>query len=138
MGARTGRVAWLSRRLHRLLARQAVVLRGAAVGVHRHLFGVCIAGSVELGDRVVVGGQVGFADNLKIGNDVVFVARSGVHSDSPDRSVYMGMPAVPYMEHFKKDKAMKRLPRKTEKLEEQVKILEEKIKQLEDKLGVGV
>lgn len=99
---------------------------------------VGFAGSVEVGDRVVVGGQVGFADNLKLGNDVVIVARSGVHSDIPDKSVYMGMPAVPYMEYFKNDKNMKRLPRKTEKLEEQVKVLEEKIKQLEERLGARI
>ncbi len=99
---------------------------------------VGFAGSVEIGNRVVVGGQVGFADNLKIGDDVVIVARSGIHSDIPDKSVYMGMPAVPYMEYFKSDKAIKRLPRKTEKLEEQVKLLEEKVKQLEDKLKASV
>jgi len=92
---------------------------------------VGFAGSVELGDRSIVGGQAGFADNLKLGNDIVILAKAGVHSDIPDRSVYMGMPAIPYMEHFKKDKAMKRLPRKTEKLEEQVKALEEKIKEME-------
>lgn len=99
---------------------------------------VGFAGSVEIGDRSVVGGQVGFADNLKLGNDVVVVAGSGVHSDIPDKSVYMGMPAVPYLQHFKTEKAMKRLPRKTEKLEGQVSILEEKIKQLEERLGARV
>ena len=99
---------------------------------------VGFAGSVVLGDRVVVGGQVGFADNINIGNDVIFLARSGVHGEIPSNSVYMGMPAVPYQEHFKNEKAMKRLPRKQEKLEEQIKQLEEKITELEKNLRIGV
>ncbi len=99
---------------------------------------VGFAGSVETGDRIVAGGQVGFADNMNIGSDVIFVARSGVHGTIPSNSVYMGMPAVPYKDYFKNEKDLKRLPRKHEKLEEQVKQLENKIKQLEEKLKIGV
>ena len=99
---------------------------------------VGLAGSINIGNRVVVGGQCGFADNIDIGDDVIFVARSGVHGNIPSNSVYMGMPAVPYMEYFKNEKTMRRLPKKTEKLEEQVKLLEVKVKELENKLSVGV
>ena len=99
---------------------------------------VGFAGSVTCGDRVVVGGQTGFADNINIGSDVIFVARAGVHGSIPSNSVYMGIPAVPYLEYFKNEKTMKRLPRKQEKLEEQVKLLEVKVKELENKLSVGV
>ena len=95
---------------------------------------VGFAGSVNVGDRVVAGGQCGFADNINIGSDVIFVARSAVHGNIPSNSVYMGYPAVPYAEFFKNEITLKRLPRKQEKLEEQVKILEEKIKLLEEKL----
>ena len=99
---------------------------------------VGFAGSVNVGDRVVAGGQVGFADNINIGNDVIFVAQSGVHGNIPSNSVYMGTPAVPYQENIKNEKAMRRLPRKQEKLEEQVKLLEAKVKELEEKLKIGV
>ena len=99
---------------------------------------VGFAGSVNVGDRVVVGGQVGFADNINIGNDVIFVARSGVHGTIPSNSVYMGMPAIPYQEYFKNEKTMRRLPKKQEKLEEQIKLLEAKINELEKKLRIGV
>ena len=99
---------------------------------------VGFAGSVNMGDRVIVGGQVGFADNINIGSDVIFVARSGVHGNIPSNSVYMGTPALPYQENIKNEKMIRRLPRKQEKLEEQVKLLEEKIKQLEERLRVGV
>ena len=99
---------------------------------------VGLAGSVSVGDRVVVGGQCGFADNINIGDDVICVARAGVHGDIPSKSVYMGAPAVPYIEYFKNEKEIRRLPRKQEKLEEQVKALENKIKELEERLRVGV
>lgn len=99
---------------------------------------VGFAGSVSVGDRVVAGGQVGFADNINIGSDVIFLAKAGVHGEIPSNSVYMGMPAVPYQEYFKNEKAMRRLPRKQEKLEEQVKQLEIKIKELEERLRIGV
>lgn len=97
---------------------------------------VGFAGSVTTGDRVVVGGQCGFADNLEIGNDVICVARSAVHGNVPTGSVYMGVPAVPYMEYFRNEKTLKRLPKKTEKLEGQIKELEAKVKELEAKLQV--
>lgn len=99
---------------------------------------VGFAGSVIVGDRVVAGGQVGFADNINIGNDVIFVARSGVHGNIPSNTVYMGMPAVPYQDYFKNERTMKRLPKKTGKLEEQVKQLEAKVKELEDKIKPAV
>lgn len=95
---------------------------------------VGFAGSVNVGDRVVAGGQSGFADNINIGDDVIFVARAAVHGNIPSNSVYMGMPAVPYQDYFKNEKIMRRLPRKQEKLEEQIKILENKVKELEEKL----
>lgn len=99
---------------------------------------VGFAGSVNMGDRVIVGGQTGFADNINIGSDVIFVARAAVHGDIPPNSVYIGMPAVPYQEYFKNEKEIKRMPRRYEKLQEQVKLLETKVKELEDKLRVGV
>ena len=99
---------------------------------------VGFSGSVKVGDRVIVGGQSGFADNISIGNDVIFVARSGIHGDIPSNSVYMGTPAVPYQEYFKNEKTMRRLPKKQEKLEEQVKVLGEKVKTLEEKLKVSI
>ncbi len=99
---------------------------------------VGFAGSVNMGDRVVVGGQVGFADNINIGNDVIFLAKAGVHGNIPSNSVYMGYPALPYVEYLKNEKNIRRFPRKHEKLEEQVKQLENKIKELEEKSRIGV
>ena len=99
---------------------------------------VGFAGSVNVGDRVIIGGQVGLADNINVGSDVIFLAKSGIHGTIPSNSVYTGMPAVPYQEHLKNEKTMRRLPRKQEKLEEQVKQLEEKVKELESKLDTSL
>ncbi|OGI20041.1 MAG: hypothetical protein A3B68_00340 [Candidatus Melainabacteria bacterium RIFCSPHIGHO2_02_FULL_34_12] len=99
---------------------------------------VGFAGSVKTGDRIIAGGQVGFADNINIGSDVIFLAKAGVHGNIPGNSVYMGFPAMPYMEYLKNEKALRRMPRKHEKLEGQVKELEEKIKQLENKLDTSL
>ena len=99
---------------------------------------VGFAGSVKTGDRIIVGGQVGFADNINIGSDVIFLAKAGVHGNIPSGSVYMGFPALPYGEYLKNEKALRRMPRKHEKLEVQIKELEEKMKSLEEKLGVKV
>ncbi len=99
---------------------------------------VGFAGSVVTGDRIIAGGQVGFADNINIGSDVIFLAKAGVHGNIPSNSVYMGFPAMPYVEYLKNEKALRRMPRKHEKLEEQIKELEEKIKQLESKLDVSL
>ena len=99
---------------------------------------VGLAGSVNIGDRVIAGGQAGFADNINIGSDVIFMAKCGVHGNIPSNSVYMGYPGVPYMDFIKGEKDKRRLPRKQEKLEEQVKLLEQKVKQLEDELSTKV
>ena len=56
---------------------------------------VGISGSCTIGDRVVLGGQVGVADHLTIGDDAVIAAGSGVGTNVPPKSVYVGYPAVP-------------------------------------------
>lgn len=96
--------------------------------------GTAIGGSTVLGDRVVVGGHCSFADNMEVGNDAVFVARSAVHGRVPSNSVYIGVPAVPYMDFMRNEKNLKRLPLKIQSAEEKIKLLEEKIKLLEEKL----
>lgn len=70
-----------------------------------------VAGSTMLGDRVILGGKVGVADHLKIGSDVVIAAGSLVAGNVPDRSVLMGIPAVPHKEALRQMSALRRLPR---------------------------
>lgn len=75
-----------------------------------------IAGSTVLGDRVILGGKVGVPDHAKIGSDVVVAAGSLVAGNIPDRSVFMGVPAVPRGEALRQLSAMRRLPRLADQL----------------------
>jgi UDP-3-O-[3-hydroxymyristoyl] glucosamine N-acyltransferase len=56
---------------------------------------VGLAGSVELGDDVWLGGQAGVADHVRIGNGARIAAKSGVIADVPAHAVVAGFPAVP-------------------------------------------
>ena len=64
-----------------------------------------------IGDRVVVGGKAGLADNLKVGDDVVLGGGSIVLSNVPAGRVMMGYPATKMQTHIEGYKALRRLPR---------------------------
>lgn len=69
---------------------------GCKVGKHNLFVAlVGLAGSVETGDYVALGGQVGVAGHLKIGSQAQVAATSGVMTDIPEKSQYGGTPAVP-------------------------------------------
>jgi UDP-3-O-[3-hydroxymyristoyl] glucosamine N-acyltransferase len=60
---------------------------------------VGISGSCELGDFVVLGGQVGLADHVKAGDGARFAARSGVPpGEFAGGQDYGGTPAKPARE----------------------------------------
>jgi UDP-3-O-[3-hydroxymyristoyl] glucosamine N-acyltransferase len=56
---------------------------------------VGIAGSCKIGNRVVIGGQTGFADHLTVGDDAILMAKSGVMKDVPEKAILGGAPAIP-------------------------------------------
>jgi UDP-3-O-[3-hydroxymyristoyl] glucosamine N-acyltransferase len=84
---------------------------------------VAIAGSAEIGDRVVLGGMVGVADHVRIGSDVMVAGGSLIGSSLPGRQIYMGIPALP------KDKAMQihKLTRRLPELHAQVAELQKRV-----------
>jgi UDP-3-O-[3-hydroxymyristoyl] glucosamine N-acyltransferase len=51
---------------------------------------------VEVGNYVVLGGQVGVAGHLKIGDMVQAMARTAIAQDVPPGAKVGGVPAVPY------------------------------------------
>lgn len=59
---------------------------------------VGIAGSTVLEDRVVLAGQVGVKDHVRIGQGSVVGAQGGVTKNLPAGGVYWGSPAVPHRE----------------------------------------
>lgn len=68
---------------------------------------VGIAGSCVIGDRVVIAGQAGLADHLNIGSDTIITAKAGVTKSFPEKSIIVGIPAVPRKEFIKQLKTMK-------------------------------
>jgi len=70
-----------------------------------------LAGSVTLGDHVVVGGRAAVADNLTIGDGAVISGGSGVASNVAAGRFVMGYPAVRMDQHTEIYKALRRLPR---------------------------
>ena len=68
---------------------------------------VGIAGSCVIGDRVVIAGQAGLADHISIGNDSIVAAKAGVTKSFPEKSIVVGIPAVPRKEFIRQLKTMK-------------------------------
>ena len=68
---------------------------------------VGIAGSCVIGDRVVIAGQAGLADHINIGSDTIITAKAGVTKSFPEKSIVVGIPAVPRKEFIKQLKTMK-------------------------------
>ena len=71
------------------------------------------AGSVDMGDRVVLGGKCGVNDNITIGNDVVAAGSSKLFTNVPSGRMIMGPPAVKMDTHVEMYNALRRLPRTT-------------------------
>jgi len=68
---------------------------------------VGIAGSCIIGDRVVIAGQAGLADHIEIGSDTIITAKAGVTKSFPEKSIIVGIPAVPRKDFIKQLKTMK-------------------------------
>jgi UDP-3-O-[3-hydroxymyristoyl] glucosamine N-acyltransferase len=87
---------------------------GHNVSVGRHCIIVAqsgLSGSVTLEDWVMLGGQVGIADHLTIGEGAQIGAASGVMHDVPAGARWIGTPAKPAREQFREFAAVTRLAR---------------------------
>jgi UDP-3-O-[3-hydroxymyristoyl] glucosamine N-acyltransferase len=85
---------------------------GHNVSIGRHCIIVAqtgISGSVTLEDWVVLGGQVGIADHLTIGEGAQIGASSGLMHDVPAGAKWVGAPAKPVREFFREVAALRRL-----------------------------
>jgi UDP-3-O-[3-hydroxymyristoyl] glucosamine N-acyltransferase len=74
-----------------------------------------VAGSTKLGDYVAAGGQVGIADNLKIGSGARLAAKCGIMRDVDPQEVMMGSPALPFKTYFRQVAILKKLVEDTRK-----------------------
>jgi len=82
-----------------------------------------IAGSTTVGNRVIISGQIGILDHLKVCDDVVLVHRAGVTADITEKGVWAGLPAKPMKEYVKSLNTDKRLSKKIKMLEKKIEAL---------------
>lgn len=81
------------------------------VGEHCIIVAQCgIAGSTTLGRYVVLGGQAGATDHVKIGDGVQIAAKSAVFNDIPDNVTVSGIPARDNRRNIREWVAVQRLP----------------------------
>lgn len=88
---------------------------------------VGIAGSTEIGNRVVLAARSGVADHLKIGDDAVLMAAAQLGSNVPAKAIYMGLPAMPRERFFEQMIHLARL----KNMAKRIAAIEEKVNQLE-------
>lgn len=72
---------------------------------------VGIAGSSKIGDRVVLGGQCGVSDNITVGDDVVAGGATKIFSRVPAGRAILGSPAIKMEAEIEQRKFLRRLPR---------------------------
>lgn len=63
--------------------------------------GLIVAGSTNIGDRVITSGQTGILDHLSIASDTVFLHRAGVTKDIDKPGAYAGLPLQPLGDYMK-------------------------------------
>lgn len=69
-----------------------------------------LAGSVEVGDGAILGGQVAVKDHLKIGRNARVGPKSGLLEDVPDGASVLGTPATSSRETLRQWSAIRKLP----------------------------
>jgi UDP-3-O-[3-hydroxymyristoyl] glucosamine N-acyltransferase len=71
---------------------------------------VGLAGSTEIGNRVILTGQVGVVGHCKIGDDAIVTPQSGVAHDIAAGALVSGAPAVDHKLWLKYSAILPRLP----------------------------
>ena len=65
-----------------------------------------------MGDRVMMGGQVGLADHISIGDGAQIGAKSGLMRDVPAGEKWFGTPARPVREFMREVATLSKLAKK--------------------------
>ncbi len=83
---------------------------GCRIGRACLICGKCgLAGSVVLEDGVVLAGQVGIKDGVRIGARATILAQSGVTQNVPPGEKWWGCPAVPMRQYVQREAALRRM-----------------------------
>ncbi|VAW98119.1 UDP-3-O-[3-hydroxymyristoyl] glucosamine N-acyltransferase [hydrothermal vent metagenome] len=87
-----------------------------------------VAGTVQIGKRVILSGQTAISDHVVIGDDVILLHRAGVISDIKTPGAYAGIPTQPLRKYFKNVTVAHQLI----ELRKQVQKLEKKLTSLKE------
>lgn len=90
---------------------------------------VGVSGSAKIGNRVVLGGKVGVSDNIFIGDDVIAGGGTNIYTNVPAGRAVLGSPAVKIETEMAIRRELRRLPRLAETLRE----LQKTVSKLVDK-----
>ncbi len=85
-----------------------------------------ISGSAVLEDNVIMAGQTGVKDHVKVGRGSVIAAKSGVTKDLPPNSFVSGFPAWDHRQEMRVQALVRRLP----ELFQKINTLEERMKEI--------
>jgi UDP-3-O-[3-hydroxymyristoyl] glucosamine N-acyltransferase len=80
-----------------------------------------VAGSVQVEDDVIIGGQAGISDHLTIGRGARLLVQSGHIADVPAAATMFGTPSRAHREYLRAQVAMYRLAKIVGELEDLVK-----------------
>jgi UDP-3-O-[3-hydroxymyristoyl] glucosamine N-acyltransferase len=69
-----------------------------------------MAGGVKVGNRVILAGQSGIANQVTIGDGAIASAQTGIHSDVAPGEIVSGSPAIPHKLYLKVSAVYSRLP----------------------------
>jgi UDP-3-O-[3-hydroxymyristoyl] glucosamine N-acyltransferase len=92
---------------------------------------VGVAGSSSTGDYVVMAGQAGVPDHVRIGHRAILGAKAGIMRDVPDDTTVIGIPATPERDQMVKQAAFAKLPEMRKQLRDLVRTVEQLSQQIE-------
>jgi UDP-3-O-[3-hydroxymyristoyl] glucosamine N-acyltransferase len=85
-----------------------------------------MAGGVTVGNRVLLAGQVGIANQAHIGDGAIATAKAGIHNDIEPGAIVTGVPAIPHKVFLKAAAIYHRLPEMYQTLKQLQRHLGEK------------
>jgi UDP-3-O-[3-hydroxymyristoyl] glucosamine N-acyltransferase len=82
---------------------------------------------------VTLGGQVGVAGHISIGDNIMIGAQSGVPNDLPPNGIYTGTPVIPHRDYLRMAMSLPKVPEMRKALNE----IERRLSKIEGTLSPG-
>jgi UDP-3-O-[3-hydroxymyristoyl] glucosamine N-acyltransferase len=88
---------------------------------------------VKVGNGVMMGGQVGIADHVQVGDGAALLAKTGLMDNAPPKTQWAGYPARTRIQWLRIEAALNKLPNALKFLRQLERRLEELEKSLKPK-----